>query len=126
MTRPYIPELNDSEQMLALELLWTFLETPWRNWTCCSGMKRPYVWQTAKRRAFKAIVARNKALMDEMVCSCDFSESFVFSAKVGVVHAIKYRKDFCRCMVAVFPMRRLLFSGNDSLRGGMLGFNVAA
>lgn len=126
MTVPLIPELNASEQMIAQELLWVFLETPWRNWTCCDGVKRPYIWQFLKRRAYKAAVEAAKSRMEEQTEDCDYQDVFLFAQSVPVVHAVKYRKDFCKTMVAQYPLRRMLFNGNDMVRGGMIAFHAAA
>ncbi len=120
MGRLLIPELNDSERMMGTEAIEAFLETPWRSWTHCSGMPRPYIWQRAKRQCFCKVVEINKALMRTMLENGDFEECFCFAREVGLVHRIKFRQDFGTPVVQQLPYNRLLYMGNSCLRGGMI------
>ncbi len=120
MRQKHLPELNDSERLIGTETLEAFIDVSWRKWTFCSGMKRPFIWQRAKRQAFRKIVAMNKEIMLDMLCRGDFEDCFVFARNVGVVHGIRHRPDFGTVVVQKMPVRRLLFMGNGCLRGGAI------
>ena len=120
MRNAHLPELNDSERLIGTETLEAFVDVSWRKWTFCSGMKRPFVWQFAKRRAYRKIVEMNKEIMLDMLCRGDFEDCFVFSKNVGVVHALRHRPDFGSVVTQKMPYRRLLFMGNGCLRGGAI------
>lgn len=121
-----IPELNNSERMIGTETLEAFMDAPWRCWSHCSGMKRPFIWQFAARRAYKKLVNMNKDIMLDMLCRGSFEDCFVFAMNVGLVHRIRYRPDFCTVVQHVLPFRRKLWQGNDMLRGGIIVFPAPA
>lgn len=120
MGRPLIPELNDAERLIGTETLEAFLAVSWRYWTHCSGMKRPYIWQFAKRRAYRRLVDTNKALMRVMLDTGNFEDCFVFCKNVGLVHRIRHRPDFGTLVERQLPFRRQLYMGNTCLRGGLI------
>ncbi len=120
MSHVLLPELNDSERLIGTDTLEAFLDVPGRCWTHCSGMKRPYIWQFAKRRAYRKLVKMNKDIMLDMLARGDFEDCFVFSKNVGLVHRIKHRPDFGALVVEELPFRRFIYMGNSCLRGGMI------
>ncbi len=120
MGRPNIPELNDSERLIGTEALESFLNAPARCWTHCNGTKRPYIWQFAKRQAYRKLVQTNKSLMRVLLENGDFEDCFVFAKDVGLLHRIKHRPDFGTLVVEQLPYRRLIYMGNSCLRGGMI------
>lgn len=120
MSRPLIPELNNSERLIGTETLEAFLVAPCRAWTHCSGMKRPYIWQIAKRLAYRKLVKMNKDIMQKMLDNGDFEACFVFAKNVALVHQIRYRADFSTVTQLSLPFRRQLFMGNTCLRGGII------
>ena len=120
MSGPLIPELNNSERLIGTTTLEAFLVAPWRAWTHCSGMKRPYIWQFANRRAYRKLVKMNKDIMADMLARGDFEDCFAFAKNVGLVHQIRYRADFCTVTQFTLPYRRQLFLGNSCLHGGMI------
>lgn len=120
MSSTLLPALNCSERLIGAEALQCFVDASWRSWTHCSGMKRPFVWQCCSRRAYRKLVERNQDIMLDMLARGDVEDCFVFSKNIGLVHRIKRRRDFCATIVEQLPLRRLLFAGNGSLRGGMI------
>ena len=120
MTAPLIPNLNDSEKLIGADALQAFIDTPWRAWTHCSGMKRPYIWQRGSRRAYRKLVKMNQDIMMDMLCRGKVEDCFVFGRNIGLVHRLKYRPDFGTIVVQQLPLPRRLFFGNDCLRGGVI------
>ncbi len=120
MGSPNIPELNDSERLIGTEALEAFLNAPARCWTHCSGTKRPYIWQFAKRQAYRKLVEINKSLMRVCLENGDFQDCFVFAQNVGLLHRISHRPDFGTKVVDQLPYRRLIYMGNSCLRGGVI------
>jgi len=120
MSQNHLPELNDSERLIGTDTLEAFIDVSWRKWTFCSGMKRPFIWQRAKRKMYRKIVGMNKEIMLDMLAHGDFEDCFVFCRNVGVVHALRHRPDFGSVKTEKMPHRRLLFMGNGCLRGGSI------
>ncbi len=119
MSRPLIPNLNYSEQLMGCDALKAFIDAPARAWTHCSGMKRPPLWRFKARQAYRKLVQLNQDIMMDMLCRGDVEDCFVFSRNIGLVHRISHRADFCTKVVDQLPYPRKLFTGNSCLRGGM-------
>lgn len=123
MTNSNIPDLNYSEVQIGCDALQAFIDAPWRAWTHCSGMKRPYSWQFKARRAYRKLVTMNQDIMMDMLCRGDVDDLFIFGRNIGLVHRISSRAAFSTRVVEQLPFPRMLFTGNSCLRGGMTNHN---
>lgn len=119
MSRPLIPNLNYSEQLMGSDALQAFIDAPAHAWTHCSGTKRPPLWRFKARQAYRKLVKMNQDIMLDMLCRGDFEDCFVFGKSIGLVHRISHRADFGTKIVDQLPYPRKLFTGNSCLRGGM-------
>lgn len=120
MSSATLPALNCAEQLIGAETLQCFVDASWRTWTHCSGVRRPFIWQCGRRKAYRKLVKMNQDIMLDMLARGDVGDCFVFNRNIGLVHRVKRCRDFGTTVVQHLPLRRMLFLGNDNLRGGVI------